>query len=294
MTHRTPASLLLAALALAAASLTAEAGPYERLASELALAARRTGYTRVAVLPFQPANGGREASGMALSERLLSRMVLSESLQVVERTLLKSVLREAELGYQGVIDQSQAKQVGRVLGVDALVTGTFLRVGRGRLEVNTRLIDAQTARILGAATAQVEDETPPDSLWSGSVWDVTPPELGQIAPPAEFLPDLFRDAPGPVTGCDDWERRVDDLQTATLELKARHWAAKLREPGFSRAGLKRNPGSEIRSLSMRQELYGRIQALYHGGRSAPLSVKEQEKLAGADRQADTLMEECCR
>jgi len=285
--------LIFAAFALAAGALPAQAGPYEKLASDLSAAARRTGYIRVAILPFQPANGGREASGMALAERLLSRMVMSDGLQIVERTLLKGVLREAELGTQGVVDPAQAKQVGRVLGVDALVTGTFLRVGRDRLEVHTRLIDSQTARILGASTVEVPEELAGDSMWSGSWWDIQPPDLSRVPMP-DFLPDPFRDAVGPVSGCDDWERRVDEMQDSTLGLKARYWAARLRDPSFSRRELKRNPGSEIRTQSMRQDLYARIQTLHRSGEGAALTVREQERLDGADRQAETLVEGCNR
>ncbi len=42
---------------------------------------------------------------------------------VVERSRLDQVLEELKLGQTGLIDESQAAQVGRMLGVDAIITG---------------------------------------------------------------------------------------------------------------------------------------------------------------------------
>lgn len=270
----------------------AAAGPYDKLADELSRLAKRTGYTRVAVLPFRPSiGGGRRGSGMALAERLVSQMAARPGLQVVERTLLDGVLREQRLGLEGVVRPGEAREVGRVLGVEAIITGTFLSVGSGKLEVHTRLIDAETARILGAATAKVKEEWKQDSFWGSSVMHVPVPDLGE-APVVGFGGDGFRDAPAPLTRCDNWEKAVSDLQSSMIETKARYWAARLREPSFSMRRLRRNPGSEIRSLSTRHKFYARMKQLYDGGYTRGVSVRDEERMRASDRVVRRIVESC--
>jgi TolB-like protein len=287
----TTKTLLISAGLCAILSARAAAGPYERVAADIAEQARKSGCRRLAVLPFQPANHGQESSGLAMAERILTHLVAQDGMEVVERTLLKGVLQELELGAEGVVDAAQTRQFGRVLGVDALVTGTFLDLGRGVLELHARLIDAQTARILGAVTARIDEDWTRDPFWSDSSWDVPPPNLSG-APKVSLLPDLFRDAAGPSTGCGDWEQRAQRLQAATLDLKARYWASRLREASFRPEEITRNPGSEFRSLALRQEFYRRTQSLYRSGYRERLSSAEEERMDRADRQAEKLFEDC--
>ncbi|MFA6093932.1 MAG: FlgO family outer membrane protein [Elusimicrobiota bacterium] len=283
--------LLLAGGFLAASPL--HAGPYDDLASELSRSAQKSGYKRIAVLPFQLAGGGSAGGGMALSERLLSRLVRSKGIEVVERTLLPDVVKELELNAQGSIDPSQVKQVGRILGVEALVVGTYLRLDRRDVEVHTRLIDAQTARILGTASAKVEEDWESGGFWSASasVLDVSPPELSGF-PKMESDPVFLRDAVSEPVECSGWERRVEQLQESNLEVKARYWAAQLRDPAFSPKGLTRNPGSDIRSLSMRRDFYARMDELFKAVPVAEPTVKEREHMEALDRQVDLLVQNC--
>lgn len=298
---RLPSALLAALLAAPAA-----AGPYEKLSREVVLIAKRSGYARVAVLPFNSVGGADGASGRALAEQLVSRLAGNSGLQVVERALLDRVLGEQSLGHKGMLDQRQAKKVGRILGVDAIVTGSYLNLSGRRLEVHTRLIDTETARILGAATARVDREWDEDWSAPGEVFRVRPPELGGFslafapAPAAGFgegfAQDELLDAPGPLAGgageCDAWEARSRRAHETTLDLKARFWAARMREPGFSARALTRNPGSEIRDLALRQELYRRIKELYQAGGGPGLTTRERESLLAAERKAEALAEAC--
>ncbi|OGR60248.1 MAG: hypothetical protein A2X36_10175 [Elusimicrobia bacterium GWA2_69_24] len=285
-------TVLLVVLTLLSGAAPAQADPYDRLSRDLALAARKSGCRRVAVLPLSPVSSDDRHSGRVLSERIISRLAGEEGVQVVERALLESVLQEQRLGAQGVIDPQQVRQVGRVLGVEALMTGTFLPLSGRRIEVHTRLIDAQTARILGVAIVQVEKE------WEDETFVVPPPfdpmgETGDFRMPSvRLVPDPFRDALRGGPDCAAWERRVDGLQADSLELKARHWAARLRDPGFSSHSLKQNPGSDIRSLETRQAFFARLKELYNQGERRGLTADEDARLQLVERKAGELRQEC--
>jgi TolB-like protein len=292
------------------------AGPYDKLAVAITRHAERAGYSRVAVMPFQAVGGHASNGGMILSERLVSRLAAKQDLEVVERTLLDRVLSEQGLGTTGMVRPEDAKQVGRILGVEAIVTGTFLRLSHDRIEVHTRLIDTKSARIIGAVTAKVKREWQDSWIPNKQVWNMGSPKaekkrpaFGQIAsargffdndesafevPVVRLIPDPFRDAPRDIAACVDWEDRADKLHAKTLELKARYWAAKIRRPGFSARSLKRNPGSEIRSLTTRHKFYARLKRLHSAGQSAPLDEDEYRRLVTADGLVEQLVDDCYR
>lgn len=294
--HRAAFFLLITGF-LGAAAGPAKADPYDKLASEIARIAKRSGYRRISVLPFHSVNSESSGAGLALSERLVSRLAADPELQVVERTLLDRVLREQGLGYRGLVNPEHASQVGKLLGVDGIVSGSYFSLKRGRIEVHARLIDSETARILGAATAKVEREWEEPWMGSSSTWDVKPPDIGGFKGSSALLfpnfftgEDPFKDALG--ESCDDWEEAVRARQAATLEYKARYWATKLREPGFSGSKLTHNPGSEIRNMALRQKLYARMKELHTSGYTQGINELEKEKLEGSDRMAARLEANC--
>lgn len=72
---------------------------------------------RIAVLEFQG------QSSPALSSLVIDQLVESGSYLVVERGATQALLAEQDLGAQGRLDPATAAQIGRLLGVDAVVIG---------------------------------------------------------------------------------------------------------------------------------------------------------------------------
>lgn len=290
MNTTTALRTVLAAWVLTLAAPALAGDPYNGLARELRASAENGRVRRIAVLPFSPAGRPDAEGGLILSERLVSRLAGTGDLEIVERTLLDKVLEEQRLGASGALDPRQAREVGRLLGVDAIVTGTFTPMADRRVEVHARLIDSQTARILGAATARVDKEWEEDQMPVGALWDVKAPGVAKFpAPLVRLVPDPFRDAPN--DSCSGWEEEVDKLQEETLELKARFWAARLADPNFNARSITRNPGSDIRSMGRRQEFYSRVKEIYREG-AEPLERFERDSLEATDRRVADLTERC--
>lgn len=280
----------LAAWVLTLAAPACAGDPYNGLARELRASAENGHVRRIAVLPFSPAGRPDAEGGLILSERLVSRLAGTGELEIVERTLLDKVLEEQRLGNSGALDPRQAREVGRLLNVDAIVTGTFTPMADRRVEVHARLIDSQTARILGAATMRVEKEWEEDQMPVGALWDVKAPGVAKFpAPLVRLVPDPFRDAPN--DSCSGWEEEVDKLQEETLELKARFWAARLADPNFDARSITRNPGSDIRSMGRRQAFFARVKEIYREG-VEPLERYERDSLEASDRRVADLTERC--
>ncbi len=291
----------IAAIAILGFVVSAQADPYDKLSAQIVKAAKDTAHKRIAILPLKPINSRSRQGGLILAERLLSRLAASTGIQVVERTLLERVLEEQQLGVSGALDQEQAKEVGRILGVDALVMGTYLPLSGDRLEVNARLIDAESARILGVATAKVRKEWIDDSFALGEIWNIKAPDLGDFPAPLvkacsddSLLPGMkdLRDAPRASGPCDNWENTVDELQASILESKARFWATRLGNPNFDRRSVTRNPGTEIRNSDLRSRFYDRTKALHTEGYNDGITMTETVKIENVKAQVDHLIDRC--
>lgn len=88
---------------------------------------------RVAVVAFQGPNGD-------LAADYLTQSLMSHGADVVERRQLAAVLAERKMTQSGMLDTSTIKQVGQILGVDALFVGTV-----------AKSVDAQSYMVTGPA-----------------------------------------------------------------------------------------------------------------------------------------------
>lgn len=270
--------LLFAALLTPSAAEAADCGG---LADVIGRAAARRSVRRVAVIPFMGPRGGATYSGSVIAERLVTELLSNDSLEVIERPMLESVLKEQKLGMFGIMDPGTAKALGRVLGVDALLTGTATALKDGRVEVNARLIHAETAQVLAAASTRLDQDWQEPLGAGGDVLNVPVPELeGDWS--ARLDAELGR-------GC---RERVDELERSLIDLKAKYWAAKLKDPAFSPRELTRNPGSEIQNLGIRKIFYGELHKRYYQDESRPLTRDESAELAQGLQRLQALTLAC--
>lgn len=127
-----------------------------------------TRFHRLAVLPFAT-DSFISTVGAQMADEIVIRLVeKAKNLEIVERARIDSVLEEQRLSQQGVVSAETAVQVGRLLGVQALVTGSVSisigdirptplspqRVATGIATV--RVVDTETGKILWADRKESE------------------------------------------------------------------------------------------------------------------------------------------
>ncbi|MEK7197356.1 MAG: FlgO family outer membrane protein, partial [Nitrospirota bacterium] len=107
--------------------------------------------TKIAVLDFQLQGEGYETSDMGkiVAEWLITALVKEGRFDVIERMLLKKVLDEQRLGVSGIIDESSASKLGRVLGAKIVITGSIMKF-QNVMEVNARIIEVESSSIIAA------------------------------------------------------------------------------------------------------------------------------------------------
>jgi TolB-like protein len=83
---------------------------------------------------------------------LQANLAAMRNVRMVEREQLYALLREQRITLAGVADPQTALRVGKLLGAERLIYGSFLRLGT-TLRIDLRLADAQTASLVCTETA---------------------------------------------------------------------------------------------------------------------------------------------
>jgi len=115
---------------------------------------------RVAVLDFtgfMMGDGDAAVSlGKAIAAMLVTEFSGREGLQVIERAELNELLREQDLALSGRVDESSAVEIGKLLGVQYVITGQATDIV-GNLRMDIRAIDVETSEIV--AVLKMSDRT---------------------------------------------------------------------------------------------------------------------------------------
>jgi TolB-like protein len=126
----------------------------DSLSVEIAIGASGAGLERLAVAEFSDLHGTVSELGQFLAEELVTRLYRQGDFEVIDRRLLYKVMQEQALAASGIIDASTASALGRILGADAIATGTITDVG-DRLRVNARLIAVESGLVVTAASVDL-------------------------------------------------------------------------------------------------------------------------------------------
>jgi TolB-like protein len=85
----------------------------------------------------------------SISEMFTTEVANSEAFKIIERDQLKKVLDEIAVGQSGIIDTSDARQLGKILGADAIITGSVMKIEE-ELRIDSRMIEVKTGVIMSA------------------------------------------------------------------------------------------------------------------------------------------------
>ncbi len=152
------------------------------LAGQIVTGTTQNQKKKVAVLPFRDIAGSESVFGAYLSEELVTELFKTNTVEIVERANLDQLLGEIKLGQSGVIDPETARHVGRIAGVDAIVTGT-ITVLESYVSLNCRLVDTESGRVFGAAQARIVKDADVLKILATSSLPATPNSASPSPPP---------------------------------------------------------------------------------------------------------------
>lgn len=113
----------------------------------------------VAVLYFDYPGDDPELKVLSkgLASMLITDMGAQEGFDVVEREKIQAIIEELELSRTELMDPSKALQIGKIVGAQRMVTGTYWEL-LGKMRIDTRMFDVETAvQVCTAGVTDVRD-----------------------------------------------------------------------------------------------------------------------------------------
>lgn len=114
----------------------------------------QSGRQKIAIIEFSNLDGQVTEFGKFLAEELITRLFMTNRFEVVERQMLNKVLAEQNLGTSGLIDDESAVSLGKILGVQAIVSGSITDMG-SFLKINSRLISTENGSLFSVASVKI-------------------------------------------------------------------------------------------------------------------------------------------
>jgi len=146
--------LLINSLAFGASNL--ESGVSE-IGGKISKSMLTEGKKKIAVIEFSDLNDNVNNLGRFLAEELINELMKDKKdkgYEIVERRQLNKVLRQLKLSSSGLLDPKSMKAVGKILNVDAIVTGSLTDLGND-IKVNARIISVESAKIIATASTKI-------------------------------------------------------------------------------------------------------------------------------------------
>jgi TolB-like protein len=165
------------AAAPAAKTATPAAAELSALAQELGKSVKDSPGMKLAVLAFPYTSEKASEGPVVVQERLTTLLAGNKDIILIERGLMKKVMEELKLQASGAVDEDTVKKLGKMLGADAVVTGTLNDLQDGNCEVNARVVETESGKILGAASAAVT------KTWTDGTTAVVKPPVNHGAKP---------------------------------------------------------------------------------------------------------------
>ncbi len=123
----------------------------EQLSSAMAEKIADKGKKTVAVVDFTDLEGNVTQLDRFIAEEFSVALAgAGKGFRVIDRTHLKSIIKEHKLSATGLIDPEAARKLGKIAGVDALVTGTLTPFG-DNVRLTVKVLDSETADIIDSA-----------------------------------------------------------------------------------------------------------------------------------------------
>ncbi|CAK8721097.1 hypothetical protein GKODMF_12715 [Candidatus Electrothrix gigas] len=126
-------------------SASAYEAEIKKMSATMAEKIAATKKAKIAVVDFTNLRGDVTELGRFIAEEFSVALAgAGKGFKVVDRTHLKSIIKENKLSATGLIDPATARKLGKIAGVDALITGTLTPFGDS-VRIAVKVLNTSTA-----------------------------------------------------------------------------------------------------------------------------------------------------
>ncbi len=110
--------------------------------------------SKIAIIEFSDIERNITNLGRYVAEELTTKLYRTNQFEIVERQLMNKLIQEQNLSLHGYIDIDTEVGVGKVLGVEAIVSGSITDLGKS-IKINARLISPESGKVFSVASVKI-------------------------------------------------------------------------------------------------------------------------------------------
>jgi len=152
----------------------------ENIAEKLYKTIKNENNIKLAIMEFPYTDSRKSEGPIIIQERMTTIFAQKENISLIERNLLKKILEELKIQESGIVDLKDATKIGNILGADYLLLGTLNDIEKSKTEINSRIVEVKTGKIISASSGIIE-KTWKDSINNSQGNDYSGKSLVQIA-----------------------------------------------------------------------------------------------------------------
>ena len=99
---------------------------------------------------------GVQDAGAIVAEWITTSLNKTGAFEVYERLSIEKITAEHKLGMSGLLDDETIAEIGRMRGVQAIITGSVIKFGN-IISVTAKVIDVETAKIIDSADVKTNN-----------------------------------------------------------------------------------------------------------------------------------------
>jgi len=138
-----------------AASARTEESAFKEIASEISGVTAKMKNGTVAVFPFEAVGFADSNYGIYTADKISAALSKHKDITLVEREKLSGIMKEKELSMLGVAEQDEARKIGSLLSVDAVIVGRAYRTETGS-DITVKVIDTLSGKVLSVINLHYE------------------------------------------------------------------------------------------------------------------------------------------
>ncbi len=110
-------------------------------------------------------------AGAIIAEWMTTSLDETGAFEVYERLSLAKLMEEHQLEMSGLMDDDTIAKIGRIHGVQAIITGSVIKFG-DIISVTAKVVDVETAKIVDSADVKVKDVNALSSEIENLAWEL--------------------------------------------------------------------------------------------------------------------------
>jgi len=139
----------------------------EKLVNQVAKSGKKT----IAIVDFVDLQGNATELGRYIAEEISVEFSNNDKkIEIIDRTHLKSLMKEHKFSMSGLVDPDTVKKLGKIAGVDAIVTGSVTPFG-DNYRITCKVIATDTARIVGGGRIDIAKTQTINNLGTSEISD---------------------------------------------------------------------------------------------------------------------------